>query len=173
MNRRDALWIVFGVVALITLAVAAALMIIHWTRFQSSNTTAAGQATGTSPYKSASNVEPPTASFKINHQRIQPTINGYQWSDGSRSSIGDAASDPARHLRKYTGVAGEKVRLQFSQAPKRINLTTWLNEKRVSQSTLTNSTVTLPMRAGDYTYEVTGHWGSDYVNYDFEVQVHS
>lgn len=134
-----------------------------------------GNATQTtSPPSSSSTdgVQPPKASVTIGSQQIQTVINGYQWSDGNHSSIADAASDPAKKLKKYDAMVGEKVTLSFDQKPKSVQLTMWSNGKQASTSALSNPSFSLPSQAGDYTYEVTGHWSNDYVNYDFEVQVH-
>ncbi len=35
--------------------------------------------------------QPPQASVTIGNQRLQMVINGYQWSDGNRSSVADVA----------------------------------------------------------------------------------
>lgn len=130
------------------------------------------QTTASPTSSSTDGVQPPQASVTIGSQQIQTVINAYQWSDGNHTSIADAASDPAKNLKKYDATVGEKVTLSFDQKPKSMQFTMWSNGKQSSTSALSNPSFSLPSEAGDYTYEVTGHWGNDYVNYDFEVQVH-
>lgn len=85
---------------------------------------------------------------------------------------GNTAQTTSQSLKKYDATVGERVTLSFSQKPGSVQLTMWSNGKQASTSTLSNLSFSLPSQAGDYTYEVMGHWGNDYVNYDFEVQVH-
>jgi hypothetical protein len=117
-------------------------------------------------------LQPPKASVTIGNEHIQAVVNGYQWSKGNQSTVGDAASDPAKNLKIYNAPIGEKVTLTFGQQPMSIDITEWSNGQQGLTSALGGSSFKLPNEAGDYTCEVTGHWGNDYVNYDFEVQVH-
>lgn len=121
---------------------------------------------------STDSVQPPKASATIGNERIRTVINGYQWSDANHTSIGDTASDPAKNLKKYDATVGEKVTLSFNQKPESMKLAMWSNGKQASTTALNNPSFSLPSEAGDYTYEVVCQWGNDYVNYDFEVQVH-
>jgi len=116
--------------------------------------------------------QPPQASVTIGSQQIQTVVNGYQWSQGNHSSVADAATDPAKNLEKYDASVGQKATLSIDQAPKSIELTMWSNGTQILKLFLNGPSFILPTKAGDYTYEVTGQWGNDYVNYDFEVQVH-
>ncbi|QQE79282.1 hypothetical protein [Alicyclobacillus sp. SO9] len=128
----------------------------------------------TSPYTSSSTdgIQPPPAWVKVGSQQIKMVINGYQWTYGNRTAIADAANDPAKHLHKYDESIGARVTLRFAQKPNTIQLAMWKNGNQVSESSLAGSLFRLPTTAGDYTYEVTGHWDNDYVTYDFAVHVH-
>lgn len=125
----------------------------------------------TQPTSSSGVSKPPQASVSIGSQQIQTVVNGYQWSDGNHSSVADAVSDPAKNLQNYVASVGAKVTLSSDQVPKSMELTMWSNGAQVSKRSLNGTSFTLPVEAGDYTYEITGHWGHNYVNYDFEVQV--
>ncbi len=37
---------------------------------------------------------------------------------------------------------------------------------------MSGTTFSLPDKPGDYVFEVTGIWGENYVNYDFEVRIY-
>ncbi|MCF8565943.1 hypothetical protein LLE49_14555 [Alicyclobacillus tolerans] len=119
----------------------------------------------------------PQASVTIGRLEIQTVINGYQWTKTSTSSVAqgtvaDAASDPAKGLQKYEVSGGEKAKLSFEQKPQTVQLIMWENGRQISKTNLNGDSFALSHQPGDYTYEVTGDWGSDYVNYDFEVRVH-
>ncbi|MCF8567299.1 hypothetical protein LLE49_21490 [Alicyclobacillus tolerans] len=116
--------------------------------------------------------QPPNALVTIGDRKIQTVVNGYQWSVGNHSSIADAASDPAANLKKYDASLGGEVMLSFAQKPNNLELAVWFDGKRMSTTPLNESSFRLPKTPGDYTYEVTGHWGNNFVNYDFEVHVH-
>lgn len=120
---------------------------------------------------STGDVLPPRASLIIGNQQIPAVINGYQWSDGAQTVVADAATDPAKNLKKYDATPGQRATLSFRKKPKSVQITMWANGKQALTSKLSGPSFSLPSQAGDYTYEVTGHWGKEYVNYDFNVQV--
>jgi hypothetical protein len=64
------------------------------------------------------------------------------------------------------------VALSFSKNPKLMELAVWSNKNQISKTNLKQNSFNLPTNTGDYTYEMTGHWGKNYANYDFEVQMH-
>ena len=119
---------------------------------------------------SSSGTNPPQAAVKLGNQTVKPTINGYQWSNGHSSTVADVAFAPAKGLKKYQGHKGEKVTLAFDTPPKTLSMTMWVNNKKRTAS-IKNAQFKLPGKPGDYTYEITGHWGKNYVNYDFAVHV--
>jgi hypothetical protein len=115
---------------------------------------------------------PPNLTVKIANQKIKAITNGYKWSRGNTSSVADAPSPIASNLKKYNAKIGERVTLSFDKKPQNIEMTLWSNGKQISKSKLKQNGFNLPSKSGDYKYEITGHWGNDYVNYDFEVQVY-
>lgn len=114
---------------------------------------------------------PPHASVLIGTQQVQSVLNGYQWTSGNHSIIGDAASDPAANLTVYEAISGQEVRVGFDKSPSSVVLSMWSKGTKVKEQNLSQSSFSLPNSAGVYTYEITAHWGNNYVNYDFEVHV--
>jgi hypothetical protein len=116
--------------------------------------------------------QPPRAWVAVGGQRFAMVINGYQWSNGNSGAVADAALHPARNLEAIPANAGATARLIFDSAPESVHVTMWSNGKESSTREMSGTTFSLPHEPGDYTYEVTGTWGKNYVNYDFEVRVY-
>jgi hypothetical protein len=115
---------------------------------------------------------PPQAWVAFGGQRFTMVINGYQWSNGNSGVVADAAFHPARNLEAIPASAGATARFIFDSTPESVHVTMWSNGKESSTHDMSGTTFSLPHEPGEYTYEVTGTWGKNYVNYDFEVRVY-
>lgn len=115
---------------------------------------------------------PPQAWVAIGGQRFSMVINGYQWSNGYSGVVADAAFHPARNLEAHSANATATAELIFERAPQSVQITTWSNGKEAGTRDMSGTTFSLPDKPGDYVFEVTGIWGENYVNYDFEVRIY-
>lgn len=116
--------------------------------------------------------ERPTVSVVIGNQEVAASVNGYQWPNmGGGITVADAASVPAKGLKPYVAAPGAKARLQFSQDPNTIDLTTWHQGRLLSRHTLKSLEFPVPNHSGTYFYEVEAHYGRNYVDYDFAVRI--
>jgi hypothetical protein len=61
--------------------------------------------------------------------------------------------------------------LQFSDRPGAVEVAEWRDGVYVGDRPLRGSSFRLPTEPANYTFEITAHWGVDYANYDFDLDV--